>query len=417
MGTLTITKAYSDGSALMEAHIDNFRTGLLTLVNTDLFDSGNFGTTALTNTHFSNSVLLDTDATNLEFGASADALLGLDASKNLVFDTANSGTDIWFNAGSYDLGFFAAKLNAPGDIKIGAARESLLTIVGKYIKPVLVWASSVGVTVQGNSASSNETLIVFPTFTSRVDESSPSKYRAANLTSTANGYGSSDTGAAIGGIRKTLTATANTWYYVYACKLRSGTDYSATSNKFVLVFDTTPPTTGNKNTLDGYYGGGNWVYLGTVRYGFGAAGSSISIPKFKYSNKGWCHFYEADTGYAGVNLAYNADNTDDTSTPLYTLAQGNSGNVAPNTCSHVSLHLSRVYVSDWYIKDTDTNIIFRGGWQNDEGTLPSGFVVELPMVAYTVHQERINAGTVNKFVTLTGFCDKYLPTRRQGHGI
>ena len=189
-----------------------------------------------------------------------------------------------------------------------------------------------------------------------------------------------------------------------------------------MVFDTTAPIQDNASALDGFYGSGNYVYLGLIRYGFGAAGSNASIPKFLYSNKGNCSFYETDPAYAGVNLAYTTTDADNLVTPLYTFAAGTSGNVLPETIGHVRLQIARARTSDWRIRETSSSssdVIWSGGWQSDDATLGQGFLIDLPNITgYSVFQERKSslAGTT-RAVVLAGFVDGYMLNRRHGHGI
>lgn len=427
---LTITKAYAAGAALTEAHIDNFRNGLHTQFNTTKFDSTQFSASmALDASKFTGSII-PTD-TVIDFGLGGKASLGLDGSKNLVFNTTNAATEMQFitgASGAWVLEFWTDKLYVPGDIIVakGNANRTVLQALSSYKKPVLEWASSTDVKVQNNSSSSNETILFFPTFVVAVEESlaggSP-KFRQASLTTTANGYGTLDTGAARGGRRSGVSLTTNSWYAVYACKVRSGSDYNATTAKFILVYDTTLPYPTNESALDGYYGSGCWLYLGLVRYGFGAFGNSSAIPKFKYSNKGWCYFYDCDVGAAlgGLALAYSTTDADDSATEFLALSSGMSGQVIPDLVGHIDLNIFRNYVSDWYIKDSSGDIIWRGGWQTDDGTIPHGFRVTLPFVtaatAYKIYQTRKSNGAQVKAVVLVGFSDGYLLLRRQGHGI
>lgn len=428
---LTITKAYAAGAALMESHIDNFRTGLHTQFNTTKFDSTQFSASmALTSTKFSGGVLKSTDNTNIDFGTGSLAFIGLDSSKNYVFNTTNATTEICFYAGAtWYLEFYSDKLYVPGDIILckGNANRTVLQALSSYKKPVLEWASSNSVRVSNNSASSSETILFFPTFVAAVDENLAitQKYRQASIGNTANGYGTSDTGVASGGRRSGLALTTNSWYAVYACKLRSGTDYNATTSKFILVFEDTLPTTTNESTLDTRYGTGCWQYIGLVRYGYGSTGSATSIIRFMYSNKGWCYFYDNDGGntFGGLTLVQSTADVDDSTTELYKIVSGMSGAAIPETVGHLQLQVRRAKVSDWYIKDSNGEIMWRGGWQTEDSTLAHGFIVEIPFVStvgseYKVCQERQGTGAgIDKRVVLAGFSDGYLLLRRQGHGI
>lgn len=423
MGTLVISKSYTAGDPFMEADLDAFRTGLHTLFNTDFLNGSNFsGSTALTGAKFSGTQLLTSDNTDFDFGAAPETCyFGINSSKELYWNTSVSSTEIRFYAGStYYLEFSTTAMNVPGDIIIGegGSGKTVLQALGQYQKPVLEYNSSTTVRLQNNTSTTDETVIYFPTFVAAVTESSPSKYRHASISNTANGYGTGDAGAAQGGRKSGLALTTNKWYYVYACKLRSGSDYSATTAKFIILFDDTAPS--DETTLNTAYGTGNWVYLGLVRYGWGAAGSSSEIIPFKYSNKGWCSFYQkGSSGYGGLNLAYSTTDADNTASAFYTIAAGVSGNVIPATIGFVRISLNRERVSDWYMKDASGDIVWRGGWQSDDGTLPHGFLFEVAnSTDYGFFQERksSNAGTA-RAVVLAGFCDSYLPLRQTGNGI
>ncbi len=408
----------------MEVDIDAYRTGLLTLFNTDLLSSANFsGSMALVAAKFTGTNLLAADNTDFDFGNSDDAYFGLDVSKNLYWNTAVNTTEIRFYAGAtYYMEFSTTYLSIPGDIVINSGMggtNTVLQALSSYKRPVITWNSTTTIRLQNNNGTTDSTTVYFPTFAISVTESSPTKYRHASISSTANGYGTGDAGAALGGRRSGLSATANEWYYVYCCKVRSGSDYSATAAKFIMVFDQTSPEAANKSTLDTRYGSGCYVYLGVIRYGFGATGATTEIIKFTYSNKGLCSFQVAgSSGYGGLNLAYTTTDADNTASAFYTIANGMSGNVIPSTIGHVTLSMNRERVSKWYIKDGSGDVIWDGGWQDDAATLPHGFHVTLAnSTDYGIYQLRksSNAGTA-KGVSLVGFVDTYR-CRNKGHGI
>jgi hypothetical protein len=76
-------------------------------------------------------------------------------------------------------------------------------------------------------------------------------------------------------------------------------------------------------------------------------------------------------------------------------------------------------VSDWYIKDASGDVVWQGGWQDDDGTLPHGHLIEIANdTNYGIFQLRksSNAGTA-KGVALAGFADGYMSRMNQGHGI
>lgn len=422
MGTLTITKTYLAGDPFFEVDIDAYRTGLHTLFNTDLFSSLNFsGATALVPGKFSGVNILPTDNTDINFGTDNDAFFGINSSKQLFWNTALTTTEIRFYAGTtYYLEFASTGVNVPGDIVIGegGSGKTILQALGSYKKPVIEYNSSTSIKIQQNSSTTDNTVIYFPNFVASVTEAAPTKYRYSAISATANGYGAADSGAALGGRKAALALTTNSWYYVYAAKLRSGTDYSATTAKFIMVFDDTAPSA--ESTLNTTYGAGNWLFLGLVRYGFGATGTTNEIIPFKYSNKGWCSFYaKSSSGYGGLNLTYTTTDADNTASALYTIAAGSAGNVIPAIIGHIRLSLNRERASDWYIKDTSGDVVWQGGWQDDDGTMSHGHLIELVNdTGYGIYQLRKSSldGTA-KGVCLAGFCDSYMVSRRLGHGI
>lgn len=426
---LTITKAYAAGTILTEAQIDNFRTGLHTLFNSDKFSAGDFDPAmTLTMSMFSDTSLLAADNTYINFGAGNNASLGTDSSKNMVFTSVASTTELQFIVGTDTLEFYTDKVNLPGDVIIGAggALRTVLQALSSYKKPVIEWLGDSDISIQNNTGSLQETVIYFPTFVAAVEETidGNAKYRVACMLANANGYAPSHTGAAKGGRRDGLAVTTNSWYFVYAAKVRYGDDYDADNAKFILVFDDTMPTNANEATLDTRYGEGCWVYLGAVRYGYGVDGSAAAIIKFVYSNKGWCYFYGNDTGstYCGLNLSKSSTDADDSGSPFFTLTAGTSGNTVPSMFGHLQMAVRRSKVSDWYIKDSSGDVIWRGGWQTEDTGAPHGFVVELPFHStaseeYTFFQVRKGTGAVDRRVQLLGFSDGYLALRRQGHGI
>jgi hypothetical protein len=425
MAAFTITKAYADGTALTETHIDNFRNALLTYLNTTKLVAANFDPAAvITAAKMTGTELTDTDTEYITFGATADGYIGTDADKSLVIGT-NASDELVFTANDEVLTMSASAITIEKDfeIKKGGTTHTVLQIVSQAIrKPNLYWGGTSYVALARNHPTAFTTTVVFPTAIAEVTESggASSKYRQCSIDVEANGYLTSHTGDARGGRRVGLAKTTNKWYAVYAVLLRAGNDYSATSAKFVLLIDDTLPTPANESTLDSYYGEGGWVYMGLIRYGYGADGNSARIIKFTYSNKGWCYLHGNDSGatYAGLQLANDEDDEDNTASAFYTVANGMAGNVIPETISHAQFSVGREYVSDWYVKDTSGDIMWRGGWQTKNAAHPSGFVMDLPCYSgMGFYQERKSNGAVNKRVALTGFCDSYLAIRRQGKGI
>lgn len=422
MSTLVITKSYSSGNILTEAMLDHFRDGLLTLFNTDKLSSTNFAAMALTSSQFSTNELTTTDATYRYWGTDSDCYIGTDASKNLVFGTVDSGTSITFTAVTKSLIFGATLSQLPGEPIVGSGGSTygLLHLVSRYRKPVLVYASSSTISLENNTGTTNQTLIAFPSYVIAVTEAlaGGEKYRKMNILSSANGYDSTHTGSASGGHRADLTITANTWYAIYAVRVRYGTN---AGNKFIMVADDIMPSQANEATLTARYGDGQWVYIGLVRYGFGVVGSTTSIVPFVQTNKGWVFFSGGDgsTASGGLTLAQSSANADDT--PFYTVVDSMSGASIPCDAIKVAqFNMVRSRTSDWTIRDPSDVVLWRGGYPDP--TLGAneilGHLVTTNVEASTDFcQVRVTTGAVDKRIIMTSFVDKYINCRRHGHGI
>lgn len=422
MSTLTITKSYAALAILTEAQLDNFRSGLLTLFNTNKFDAANFsGSMALTSAKFANYELTTTDNSFLVFGTDDDGKVGLDSSKNLEFNTTTASCTLTFKAVSKSFVFKTTQVDVPNDVfpAAGGSTYSYLYLLSRYRKPVIEYQGSATISIENNTGTSNESLVVFPKYVIAVSEAltGTPKYRQATLSNTANGYASGHTGAAQGGVRVGLSWSNNTWYAIYAARVRYGTN---AGNNFILVADDTLPTQTNESTLDSRYGAGQWVYLGLVRNGYGSTGSASSIIPFKYTNKGWCYFTSNDSGatHSGLTLAQGTTNVDDT--PLHTVADGmGTAQIPCDAITMGSFSLSRDYISDWYARDSSDVTIWKGGMRGTYDTSKEhGHLVQLPVYAgIDFCQTRKGTGAVDKRVGLAAFCDRFVNVRRHGHGI
>lgn len=421
-GTLVITKAYASGAILLEAHIDNFRNGLLTFFNTDGFTSAQFASLALTDSYFTNLKLTVTDSAKLVFGTGSDGEMGVNSSKELFFNTTVGGRTFTLTCVTKTVVCKTTQIDLPGEVIIGAGQSGygILHQIGYYRKPVLVYQSSTSIAIENNSATSNETIISFPSRILAVTEAlaGSEKYRKMSIGSTANGYDAAHTGAALGGLRSGLTLTANTWYAIYACRVRGGTN---AGNKFILVGDSILPTQTNYATLNSRYGDGEWVYLGLVRYGYGVVGSTTSIVPFVYTNKGWCYFTLSDAGVttAGVTLAQSTTNADDA--PFYTVADGMSGATIPlDTIDRAQWNMDRQSTSDWKIRDASDVVVWRGGWPDPDlgaDEVHGHLVITGVQSGMDFAQTRITTGAVDKRVSISAFSDRLLNCRRHGHGV
>lgn len=422
MPALSITKAYASGSIFTEAHIDNFRNALLTLFNTTKLDTDNFlSSMALTDTKFSGDDLTTSDNSFIKFGDDDDGQIGLDASKNLCIKTTTSGCLLEFYTGNTrHFCFDANNLKLYGDLYFGLGQStySFLYTLSRYKKPVLVYASTTRIDIESNTGTSSETFLAIPGRLLAVTEAvgSSAKYRSALLTNTANGYDSSHTGNAKGGLRSGLSLTTDTWYAVYGVRVRYGND---AGNNFIMVFDTTVPSQANESTLDTRYGTNEWVYLGIIRYGYGADTPNNEIIPFKYSNKGWCYLYGSALGTVrgGLNLFWSAANGDNT--PAYTLADGTGDLQIPlDIIQRAQFSFYRDSETEFTIRSAADAIVWGFPGRTTADGDPAGMVTEVGIetgMDFCINQ--ITNGAVTKIICLTAFCDKMRALGNHGHGV
>ncbi|UOF79081.1 hypothetical protein [Caudoviricetes sp.] len=423
MPALSITKAYSSGAIFTEAHIDNFRSALLTLFNTTKLDVDNFlSTMALTDAKFSGDDLTTTDNSFIKFGDDDDGQIGLDASKNLCIKTTTSGCLLeFYTANTRCFSFDANNLKLYGDIYFGLGQStySLLYVLSRYKKPVLTYASTTRIDIESNTGTSSETFLAIPGRLLAVTETagSSAKYRSALLTNTANGYDSSHTGNAKGGIKSGLTLTTDTWYAVYGVRVRYGND---AGNNFIMVFDTTLPTQANESTLNTTYGTNEWVYLGIIRYGYGAETPNNEIIPFKYSNKGWCYLYGSALGtttVGGLILFSSTANGDNT--PAYTLSDGTGDLQLPlDVIQRIQVSFYRAVETEFTIRSAADAIVWGFPGRTTADNDPAGMVTEVGIEAgmdFCINQ--ITNSAVQKTIAISAFADKMVALGCHGHGV
>lgn len=330
MSTLALSKLYGDLTLLFKSDIDTMWTELEAKTN------GNIDSDNLQDGIFTwDMVTLDKDA-DYTFGTTETGIVRYYSSTNeFVFahDTVDKSTYIKIAGNTRVQVDESANLLVQKDIFFYNRSTTYgLQYLLQYQKPVLVYVNSTDIKVEQNTATANKTLIVFPAGPISVveDVSATHKFRMLKTSATANGYGSTHTGAADSGMRTGLTLAANTWYFVYAVVVRYGDD---AGNNFILVGDDTNPTPANWATLDTRYGAGFWVYLGMFRRGHGGAQTTTVIP-FVQDHQGWLTFTgrAAADNFFGIRVA----STTISSTSLTTIASfsaADSGNAAPANVS------------------------------------------------------------------------------------
>jgi len=140
---------------------------------------------------------------------------------------------------------------------LGATVTNRLQLAN-YRRPILMPQSSTSISVDTNTATVNESCVIFPDATQVcVTEALPGTYRTMALTQNANFV----SGTEKSGLAPGYTLGNNTWYAIYAVKSQ------ISSSNFVLVADTVTPQAANAATLNTSYGTNGWSYLGMIRYG------------------------------------------------------------------------------------------------------------------------------------------------------
>lgn len=215
-----------------------------------------------------------------------------------IVEFKDNGTTVWSVADGGSLVSVSKKITGLAD---GTATGEALNygqvfgVITSYRRPNLTHQSITTVDVEPNTGTSNQTKIIFPDGNVRTvteDTSSTNKYRRFDITATAQ----FTSGTEDSGLRSGISETTNTWYAIYAVK--SLID----STKFVLVGDTTLPTSSNVSTLDGRYGSNSWVYLGTIRNGDNVSATG-DIIKFKHVGNA-CFFSNIVSGAVSHGIRF-----------------------------------------------------------------------------------------------------------------
>lgn len=335
MSALSLTKTYADSTLLFAADLHDMWTELEAKTN-GLLASDNVVSGWTT---FGNVVLAkDTD---FSFGLTASAYITYDDTDDeLVFSHLTTHRNFLFKIGGTTVATLdtSKELTLTKDIFFhNKSTVYPLSYLLSYRKPCLTYTNTTTVSIEQNTTTANRTLIVFPTGPIAVTEDigATHKFRQLKIDATANGYGSSHTGAADSGMKVGLSLTANTYYFVYAVIVQYGDD--AGTPNYILVVDSVKPAPTNWGTLNTAYGTGKWVYMGLIRYGHGA-GLTTTLVAFVYDKSGWCTFTSraAVDDFLGIKVSETAV-ADTTYTTLETFSSADSGDAAPSTCSHISV--------------------------------------------------------------------------------
>ncbi len=324
MTALTLPKSYGDLELLFKSDVDEMWDDL------EAFTNGNINSDNV-NVGWATFAQIELQEDMDFYLGDAIILRFEDDTLYFLFDDVNRDVDFYINTVSVaqidESGTFTTAL----DVYTASNINYPISTFMNYSKPVLVYTDSTTVSMQQNVTTANRSLIIFPSGPVDVTEdiSSTHKFRQLKISAVANGYLAAHTGAADSGMKVGLSLTENTWYFVYAVIVQGGDDLG----KFVMVVDDGAPLDSRIGEIDTAFGSGQWVYLGSIRYGFGEAATTTLVP-FVMDHQGWTHFVggaETDN-FFGIRLTSTVVSTTAYDT-IWQEQTGNEGESIPATFS------------------------------------------------------------------------------------
>lgn len=413
MSQLSLTKNYADLSVLFEADLDDMWAELEAKVNGNIDDdnvASGWGNLAQ---------LTVNDDVTIYFGATSTGYLKYDGTNNIIiFGNTSVGEHTIFYVNATEVGKIDGTnhdLVIKKDLYFAnrSTAFSLFRMLGAYRKPVLVYSSATQIVVENNTETAHQTLIVFPSGPIAVTENvgATDKFRMLKTGSTANGYISSHTGAADSGLRVGLSLSANTWYFVYAARVRYGDD---AGNNFILVLDDTEPTQANNSTLDTRYGAGEWIYLGAVRRGYGDYTDTTLIP-FQMDRTGWTYFTSnasgSGVGAVGIQVYSNTAFASSAYTSLFTIGYGVGAYTVPSVFDAIQLQFIAADVVDSVYRLStrlvdDLGILWNGPAFYSDANRKDGYSPKITNTTGVTFQTRRNGSSdAEIYLTIAGYQD------------
>lgn len=417
MSTLTVTITHAALATPTEDDLDNARNSILDYFNGSALAGGSNGPKPDGDNVASGGILWSQigsapDDDYFQLGTGIDGKIGFTNSEQFRFRTTASTNIVVKVNGSTaaTLNPTTAKITLGGSLALcqsqGTTTYPLYYWLSRYRKPVLVFNDTGSFTVENNTGTSNETLVLMRDRALSVTEStSTGAIRKCSLATTASGYISTDTGNAKSGIRAGLTASGNTWYYVYFVRVRYGSNSS--SNYFIMVVDDTSPVQSNVATLDTRYGTGEWVYAGLIRRGYNDGATSTTLVNFRMDGFGRTTFLSSGSttsGFGGIVLVDEANDADSS----YTISIGSTNLAIPVTVSFAEFSGFRTDdgFAMYYRDNVGTNLMSGGVTALDRAT---GTSIEVPVVSgNVVYLDKIEAGAWQKYICLISITDHYV---------
>lgn len=202
-------------------------------------------------------------------GGNTITAAGQNANENLIFNEFNGNIDNTNIKAGGILGTNIANATITGTqiaastvaiSNLNAVVISTITSLQNqfaYRRPNLVWKSNTTVSLEtGLDGNSGEAAIIYPSG-NLVTETN-----ATALTMDITRNSGNSQGGLLSG-----SATANTWYAVYAIR----------GPNITLIATLTTPIQASSSTLDSAFGHNNWVYLGMIRYGDNSGATTVIL--------------------------------------------------------------------------------------------------------------------------------------------
>lgn len=407
MATLDVSSTYAAVTAPTEAQIDASRDSLHTFFNTTKLDGNNIAAASMLFTKLGDAA----DNTTMKLGTGQEGTIGFvsatpafnvkstHASGSIKFTSKISATE------QTSLTLSSAQVTTIGTggvLRAGTGQgytgQELMYLLARYRKPRLEYSSASVVSIENNTGTASETVIIARDRVWTVVD------RTCSLASTANGYGAAHVGAAVSGIEDGLAEAANTWYYIYAVEVQYGSD--ANGANCILCASTTSPLQANAATLDTEYGAGKWIYMGVIRNGFNDGVTTLDIIPFVYDGYGHLEFTTAanDAG-AGLRIISDNDNADES----WTVALGTGAAEVPSTASQIRLLMYRV--TDGFsmqYEDSGGVDLFVSGSKSKDPDPASYADLVVPVISGAVLKlVRDTASAVQKRAYISGLTDHY----------
>ncbi len=410
MSLLAVTRALVSFTNPTEAQFDTIRSELLAYFNAASMTEANVAAGGALYTSLSraldNESLLWTGSVSLIRFISATPTFSIENSSGaLVFSNKAVTTEVeslrLATTGTMTLGIGGILKTC---LSRGLQSVDTMWLLANYRKPLLEYTSADVVSVSDNGPTATQTLIVMRDRVCSIYD------RTMSLAANANGYDSADVGTAVSGIRDGLVRAVNTWYYVYAVRVRYGTQ--ADGIQAILVADTTSPIQANVATLNTQFGTDEWVYMGLIRNGYNDGVNTNVIIPFTYDGYGLLQFTTTtETGKGqGLRLATATASSLDLT---YTLTFGVGASDMPVIATRVTFTCFRsadAFIAD-YVNISSGEILAQATSCADTDTTSSTIAavyMDVPLInGYNVVVRVGTAATDNR-IRLASLVDHYV---------